>query len=167
VTDAAARPPVRVLMVCWGNICRSPTAEGVLRHIIQERGLTEVLEVDSAGTSGEHAGEPPDRRAREEAARRGLDLSTLRARRVEPDDFESFDLLLAADRVNEDRLRRAAPSGTEHKVRRLTEFGPDADGWPEVPDPYYGGADGFTEVFDLVERACSGLLEHLERAGHV
>jgi protein-tyrosine phosphatase len=137
----------------------------VLRHLIEERDLVGSVEVDSAGTSAEHTGEPPDRRARAEARRRGIDLSGLRARRVTPRDFSDFDLLLAADHVNEDRLLRAAPAGTEHKVRRLTEFGPDAETWPEVPDPYYGGADGFTEVFDLVERACAGLLDHLERSG--
>jgi protein-tyrosine phosphatase len=153
--------PVRVLMVCWGNICRSPTAEGVLRQKVQARGLQDRVEVDSAGTSAEHAGEPPDRRAQAEARARGIELSDIRSRKVQRADFERFDLLLAADRVNEQRLRAAAPEHHQHKVRRLTEFGPDAEAWPEVPDPYYGGADGFSEVFDLVERACDGLLDHL------
>jgi protein-tyrosine phosphatase len=156
---------VRVLMVCWGNICRSPTAEGVLRQMAAERGLDGHVEVDSAGTSGEHAGDPPDRRAREEADRRGIDLSGLRARQVTPEDFERFDLLLAADHVIEERLRRAAPPGGRDRVRRLTEFGPDAETWPEIPDPYFGGSEGFSRVYDLVERACAGLLDHVAARG--
>jgi protein-tyrosine phosphatase len=154
-------------MVCWGNICRSPTAEGVLRRLVDERGLTGRVEVDSAGTSGEHTGEPPDTRACAEAQARGVDLSAMRARGVQPSDFDRFDLLLAADRVNEERLLAAAPPGRSGKVRRLTEFGPDLEAWPEVPDPYFGGPDGFTQVFDLVERACEGLLDHLVASGRL
>jgi protein-tyrosine phosphatase len=151
----------RVLFVCWGNICRSPTAEAVMRHVLDEAGLDGVVEVDSAGTSDEHAGDTPDRRAVAEAARRGLDLGSLRARRVRPDDWERHDLLLVADGMVERALLRQAPDAAARaKVHRMTAFGPDAH-QDEVPDPYYGGPDGFAQVYDLLERACRGLVDHL------
>jgi protein-tyrosine phosphatase len=150
-----------VLFVCWGNICRSPTAEAVMRAAVAREGLSGVVEVDSAGTSDEHADDPPDRRAVAEAARRGLDLRGLRARSVRPDDFERFDLLLVADAIVERALLRSAPEGARAKVHRMTAFGPDADAVGEVPDPYYGGPDGFVGVLDLLERACAGLVDHL------
>jgi protein-tyrosine phosphatase len=154
--------PFQVLFVCWGNICRSPTAEGILRRCIDEAGLTGRVEVDSAGTSDEHAGSPPDRRAQAEARGRGIDLSGLRARRVAPDDWDRFDLLLVADPVVERRLLRQAPRGAPiEKVERITSFVDPAHpgGVPdEVPDPYYGGADGFREVYDILESACAGIL---------
>jgi protein-tyrosine phosphatase len=166
---AAARDrpaePTRVLFVCWGNICRSPTAEAVMRRAVERAGLAGRIEVDSAGTSAEHAGDHPDRRAVAEADRRGLDLRGQRARKVRPDDWERFDLLLVADTAVERALLRAAPVGAPlSKVHRITAFGPDADRG-EVPDPYYGGADGFVEVYDLLERACAGLVEHLRASG--
>jgi protein-tyrosine phosphatase len=159
-------PPIRVLFVCWGNICRSPTAEAVTRRAIAEEGLSHLIEVDSAGTSAEHAGDPPDRRAVAEAAARGLDLRSLRARKVRPDDWERFDLLLVADAAVERSLVRQAPDGAARaKVHRITAYAPEA-GVDEVPDPYYGGPDGFTVVFDLLEQACRGLVDHL-RGGRV
>jgi protein-tyrosine phosphatase len=155
-----------VLFVCWGNICRSPTAEAVMQRTLDEQGLSDLIEVDSAGTSAEHAGDPPDRRAVAEAAARGLDLRALRARKVRPDDWDRFDLLLVADAAVERSLLRQAPDGAARaKVHRITAFAPDA-GLDEVPDPYYGGPDGFTAVFDLLEDACRGLVDHL-RAGRL
>jgi protein-tyrosine phosphatase len=163
---AAVAAPFRVLFVCWGNICRSPTAEGILRRRIDEAGLSGLVEVDSAGTSDEHRGSPPDRRARAEATKRGLDLSGLRARRVRPDDWDRFDLLLVADPVVEQRLLRQAPRGAPlDKVEHITAFvPPDHPGGvpPEMPDPYYGGADGFREVYDILEGACDGILARAE-----
>ena len=160
-----AAPPLRVLFVCWGNICRSPTAEVVLRHMAADAGLADRIEVDSAGTSNEHDGGPPDRRAVAEADRRGLDLRPLRARRVRPADWDAFDLLLVADAMVEAALLRQAPAGADtSKVHRITAFGPDAGTIDEVPDPYYGGPDGFEHVYEVVERACGGLLDHV-RAG--
>ena len=165
--EALAEParPTRVLFVCWGNICRSPTAEAVMRRAVEQAGLAGSIEVDSAGTSAEHSGDRPDRRAVAEADRRGLDLRDQRARKVRPDDWDRFDLLLVADGAVERALLRAAPDDeARSKVHRMTDFGPDAD-LGEVPDPYYGGADGFIEVYDLLERACDGLIDHLRAAG--
>ena len=150
-----------MLFVCWGNICRSPTAEALMRRAVDEADLAGVVEVDSAGTSAEHAGDAPDRRAVAEADRRGLDLRPLRARAVRPDDWKRFDLLLAADGMVERALVRRAPDAAARaKVHRMTAFGPDAH-LDEVPDPYYGGPDGFERVYDLLDRACRGLVDHL------
>jgi protein-tyrosine phosphatase len=151
---------VKLLFVCLGNICRSPTAEGVMRKLVAEAGLEDRVEIDSAGTGGWHAGATPDERATEAARRRGIPLSGC-ARRVEPADFERFDLIVAMDRENVRDLRAVAPDAeAEEKVRLLREFDPASDGAPDldVPDPYYGGPDGFDEVLDLVEAACRGLL---------
>lgn len=159
LADPAA--PTRVLFVCWGNICRSPTAEALMRRAVDEAGLAEAIEVDSAGTSAEHAGDAPDRRAIAEADRRGLDLRRLRARAVRPDDWQRFDLVLAADTMVERALLRRAPDDAARaKVHRMTAFGPDAH-VDEVPDPYYGGPDGFEQVYDLLDRACRGLVDHV------
>lgn len=155
-------PAFRVLMVCMGNICRSPTAEGVLRHRLDAAGLSDRIGVDSAGTYGGHAGDAPDPRAQRHAARRGYDLSRQRARQVQPVDFERFGLVLAMDEDNLDALARVRPPGVGD-VRLLMSFAV-RDGLPrEVPDPYYGGPDGFEHVLDLVELACDGLIEHLRR----
>jgi protein-tyrosine phosphatase len=154
---------VRILFVCLGNICRSPTAEAVLRALAAREAPELSLEVDSAGTAGYHIGEPPDPRTRAAALRRGYDLSALRARVVEPGDFERFDLILAMDRENLRVLRRRAPAAAHERLRLLLEFAASADAPEDVPDPYYGGANGFEEVLDLVEGAARGLLAHLRR----
>jgi protein-tyrosine phosphatase len=153
---------VKVLFVCLGNICRSPTAEGVVRVLAKREAPELALEVDSAGTAGYHVGEPPDARTRAAARRRGYDLEQLRARVVEPQDFERFDLLLAMDEENLRVLRRRAPPQAQTRLRLFLEFAPEQD-MREVPDPYYGGANGFEEVLDLVEVAARGLLRHLRQ----
>jgi protein-tyrosine phosphatase len=150
----------RVLFVCTGNICRSPTAEGVFRKLVADAGLTGRIAIDSAGTHGYHVGEPPDRRAQAAARRRGYDLSRLRARCVARDDFERFDLVLAMDREHHEILAGLAPPSAENKVKLMMEFG-RRSARAEVPDPYYGGPDGFELVLDLLEDAAEGLLETL------
>jgi protein-tyrosine phosphatase len=145
---------VRILFVCMGNICRSPTAEGVMRHLLAERGLDGEIEVQSAGTGGWHAGDPPDARATATARARGITLEGA-ARQVTAGDFEDFDLLVAMDRDNLRDLRAIAPPGSEEKIRLLLDEERD------VPDPYYGGPGGFEEVLDLVEAGCSRLLDDL------
>lgn len=150
---------VSVLFVCMGNICRSPTAEGVFRHLVAEAGLEERFEIDSAGTHAYHVGEPPDKRALQAAARRGFSLESIRARRVAPEDFERFHHIIAMDQDNLVMLQEQAEAGQREKIRLLLEFasGPET----EVPDPYYGGATGFERVLDLVEDASRGLLDML------
>lgn len=150
----------RILFVCLGNICRSPTAEAVFRAIAARELPDLELTIDSAGTAGYHIDEPPDRRTREAAARRGYDLSNLRARRVEPEDFEQFDLILAMDRQNLRSLERSAPVHVRQRIRLFLEYAPEA-GETEVPDPYYGGANGFEHVLDLIEAASRGLCDEL------
>ena len=152
--------PVRVLFVCLGNICRSPLAEAVFRHLVAERGLIHRFEIDSAGTSGWHDGDPPDRRSAETARRRGITL-TGRSRRVLDDDLRRFDYVIAMDAENLGALRDLqAMAGGAAKVHRLREWDPRADSL-DVPDPYYGGPRGFEDVHDIVERACRGLLDHV------
>jgi protein-tyrosine phosphatase len=162
------RDVVRLLFVCLGNICRSPTAEGVMRHVVGEAGMQDRVALDSAGTGSWHIGSAPDARARAAAAGRGVEL-TGAARQVRPEDFEEFDLILAMDGANLRDLRALA--GDEEgagKVRLLREFDPAAAGAADldVPDPYYGAGGGFEEVFDLVDAACRGLLDEI-RAGRV
>lgn len=161
----ASRRPFRILMVCMGNICRSPTAEAVLRHQLQRAGLDAWVEVDSAGTHGYHIGSPPDPRSQEHAALRGYDLASLRARQVSSLDFRDFDLLLAMDADNLAMLRHNCPSPElRERVARLLDFLPSGSshaGTVAVPDPYYGGEQGFGHVLDLVESACEGLVTHL------
>lgn len=166
--DLKAAPPappprLRVLMVCMGNICRSPTAEAVLREKLRRAGLGDAVAVDSAGTSGHHVGERPDPRAARHAAQRGYPLDGLRARRVAVDDFERFDLILAMDADNLRGLRTLQPEGARAEVGLLMAHATDparprADA---VPDPYYGPAGGFDHVLDLVEHACDGLVATL------
>jgi low molecular weight protein-tyrosine phosphatase len=154
---------VRVLFVCMGNICRSPTAEGVMRALVREAGLTDSIELHSAGTGSWHTGSAPDRRATAAARARGISLEGA-ARTVASNDFENFDLVLAMDRENLRELRQLAPSEQARaKVRLLREFDPASAGRHDldVPDPYYGGPNGFEDVLDLVQAACQGLLAHL------
>ena len=161
---------VRVLMVCMGNICRSPTAEAVLRQRLEQAGLADQVEVDSAGTHAHHVGSPPDERSQEVGRRRGYNLDHLRARKVAPLDYERFDLLLAMDWDNLALLEERCPQDQRRKLRRLTEFIPGNHplaGSVVVPDPYYGGREGFDHVLDLVEAACDGLMEHLRMRLHI
>ena len=153
---------MKILFVCLGNICRSPTAEVVFRTVAAREAPELTLEVDSAGTAGYHIGEPPDIRTRKAAGRRGYDMSALRARIVEPRDFETFDLILAMDRENLTTLQQRAPAHARGRVRLFLEFAEGAT-VSEVPDPYYGGPNGFEEVLDLVEAATRGLLQHLQQ----
>ncbi|WP_175776834.1 low molecular weight protein-tyrosine-phosphatase [Burkholderia anthina] len=152
---------VAICFVCLGNICRSPTAEGVMRHQVDAAGLADRIAIDSAGTGDWHVGEPPDTRAQAAAHTRGYDLSALRARQVSAADFERFDLLLAMDEANLAELHRRCPPQHRDKVRLLMEFAPGT-AETEVADPYFGGAQGFEQVLDQVERACAGLLDTLK-----
>lgn len=153
---------VSVLMVCMGNICRSPTAEGVFRQRLQEAGLEHRVRLDSAGTHSYHIGKSPDPRASQAAAGRGYDLSGLVGRQVGPRDFEEFDLILAMDHDNLANLRRVCPRGREDRLRLFLSFSPRYAG-QEVPDPYYGGPQGFDRVLDMVEDAAEGLLAEIRR----
>ncbi len=148
-----------VLFVCMGNICRSPTAEGVFRHVVAEAGLAEHIRVDSAGTHAYHIGEPADRRARAAAQRRGISLEGITARRVELSDFEQFDYVLAMDHDNLGLLSQQAEDEYKERIGLFLQY--TAGGEEEVPDPYYGGSAGFERVLDLVEEASRGLLETL------
>jgi protein-tyrosine phosphatase len=155
------REKVAVLFVCMGNICRSPTAEGVFRHHVAEAGLDALFEIDSAGTHAYHVGEPPDRRAQEAATRRGVSLADIRARRVAAEDFERFHHIIAMDEDNLVMLHEQADAAHRDKIRLFLEFGSGPE--TEVPDPYYGGTTGFERVLDLVEDASRGLLEALRQ----
>ena len=151
---------IRVLMVCLGNICRSPTAEAMLRQKVHEAGLDDRIEIDSAGTADYHVDSPPDRRAVAHGERRGLRMQHLRGRQVERADFERFDHILAMDEDNLANLQRLRPAGSRAKLALLMSFAPDA-GSREVPDPYYGGADGFEHVLDLTAAAADGFIAAL------
>jgi protein-tyrosine phosphatase len=160
---------VRLLFVCMGNICRSPTAEAVMRALVAREGLDGAVEIDSAGTGAWHVGQPPDRRSTAAARARGIVMEGA-ARQVTEADFEAYDLLLAADAQNVAALRAVAPDeDAAAKVRLLREFDPAAAAAHDldVPDPYYGGADGFDDVIDMVAAACRGLLEQLRAEGRV
>jgi protein-tyrosine phosphatase len=158
---------VRVLFVCMGNICRSPLAQGIFENVLRRQGLEDEVFVDSAGTGRWHVGEPPDRRASGAASLRGLDISAQRARQIRPEDCENFDYILTMDEENYRAV--AALCRGSAVVRPFLDFAPDSPE-REVPDPYYGGPDGFERVIDLVEEASEGLLDdirerHLSRRG--
>ncbi|MCP5328750.1 MAG: low molecular weight protein-tyrosine-phosphatase [Steroidobacteraceae bacterium] len=155
---------MRVLFVCLGNICRSPTVHGVFRELAQREAPGLVSEVDSAGTADYHVGRPPDPRSCHAAAQRGYDLSDLRARQVEVIDFERFDLLLAMDRANLQALRELAPRSRREQAQLFLEYA-GHEGLREVPDPYYGGTAGFTAVLDLAETASRALIARLRAQG--
>ncbi len=151
-----------VLFVCMGNICRSPTAHGVFRQKVFDLGLSKTVAVDSAGTHNYHPDSPPDERSQGHAARRGYDISDLRARQIHHADFKTFDLILVMDLDNLAMVQEQCPAAHRHKVRRLTEFCLQFHS-DVVPDPYYGDAKGFEHVLDLVEDACDGLIKHVEQ----
>ncbi|MBL0207259.1 MAG: low molecular weight phosphotyrosine protein phosphatase [Propionivibrio sp.] len=155
---------IKVLFVCMGNICRSPTAEGVFRHMLCENKLEDLVDVDSAGTHGYHVGEAPDLRTQRAAARRGYDLSGIRARKVAPQDIEYFDLILAMDRNSLEALLLVCPPDRTDRLGLFMDYSKNFDD-EEVPDPYYGLGQGFDLVLDMVEDATSGLVEFVkERA---
>jgi protein-tyrosine phosphatase len=151
---------MRILFVCMGNICRSPTAEGVFRHLVQTHAPELHIEIDSAGTHGYHVGDPPDQRTIAAAMRRGIDLSRRRARTVRTTDFEYYDLILAMDEENLSELQRRSPPAHRQRLRLMMDYAPAAAS-RAVPDPYYGGEQGFEEVLDLLEEAAEGLLREL------
>lgn len=152
---------VKVLFVCLGNICRSPTAHGVFEHMVESSGLADQITTDSAGTAAWHVGNPPDSRSAAAAARRGFDLSHLRARQAQADDFEVFDYILAMDRQNLADLQQLAPSDYKGRLDLFLNFSDLPE--TEVPDPYYGGEQGFEHVLDLVESASRGLLADIKQ----
>lgn len=152
---------VKVLFVCMGNICRSPTAHGVFEHLVNTEHLAGQLEIDSAGTHAFHIGEKPDRRAQETAANRGIDLTYIRARKVEEADFEHYDYILAMDSDNYGLLQQGCPDEYKTKISLFLDFAPKHP-LEEVPDPYYGGIKGFENVFDMVDMASRGLLEDIK-----
>ena len=156
----------RILFVCLGNICRSPLAEGIFLHLAETRGLGEKYSADSAGTGNWHAGDPPDSRAMETAARRGVHLPSI-CRQVRKSDFKEFDLILPMDRSNRDNLLDMCPAPLRGKIRLMRDFDPKTtpEAEPEVPDPYYGDESGFDRVFDMLHRSCDALLDRLESEG--
>jgi protein-tyrosine phosphatase len=162
--DVEEDPQYRILFVCMGNICRSPTAEGVFRKLVTEQLPEWRIEIDSAGTHAYHVGEPPDPRACRAAERRGIDLTRQRARRVTAEDFARFDLVVAMDELNRATLLDVCPPDYHARIRLMMEFAPRLQR-KDVPDPYYGGSNGFEQVLDLVEEAAAGLISHVrERA---
>ncbi|MDA0367735.1 MAG: low molecular weight phosphotyrosine protein phosphatase [Proteobacteria bacterium] len=152
---------VQVLFVCLGNICRSPMAEGVFRHLVADAGLAAQIAADSAGTGAWHVGQPPDERAQAITAQRGIDIAMQRARQVAPMDFSTFDYVLAMDGDNLRTLMGAAPTAARTRIRLILDYG-DTNA-TDVPDPYYGGPAGFDQVFDLVHDAAVGLLRHIRK----
>lgn len=153
---------IKVLFVCMGNICRSPTAEAVFRHYVENAGLDEVIQIDSAGTHDYHIGSPPDPRTQHVAMQRGYDMSGLRGRQVVSEDFNHFDYVLAMDQGNLSILQRLMPHGSATRANLFLEYARH-HAEREVPDPYYGGADGFERVLDMVEDAAEGLLQHIRQ----
>lgn len=159
--ELSANAPVKVLFVCLGNICRSPTAEGIFRAMIRARRIEAQFQHDSCGTGDWHTGHPPDPRAQAEAKRRGIDISDLRGRQVRRQDFAEFDYILAMDDDNYRQLKAHCPPHLGDRVYRAVSFAPQT-GAAEVPDPYYGGARGFAEVYELLTAVCEGLLKRIK-----
>ena len=157
---------LRVLFVCMGNICRSPSAEGVFNKIITDQLLQDKFSIDSAGTHAYHIGEAPDLRSQKAAKEREVDLSKIRARKVIMGDFEDFDYLLAMDEDNHSIMLQACPEEHQHKIKLFLEYAPHLN-TREVPDPYYGGAYGFERVLDLIEEASTGFIEELKTSGEI
>ncbi len=153
---------ISILFVCTGNICRSPTAEGVFRSMVESNNLSSQIKIDSAGTHGYHIGEPPDKRSQQAAQKRGIDLSNQRARQLTVGDFQSFNYLLVMDHSNYLWASQICPSEHNHKLKYFLEFAPELNR-KDVPDPYYGGGRGFEDVLDMIEKASQGLLEHLRK----
>lgn len=153
---------VRVLFVCMGNICRSPTAQGMFESLVLSEQLTDRIDIDSAGTHAYHVGEGPDPRATSAAANRDVDISRQHARKVRPSDFEQFDYVLAMDEDNYGLLEAICPDEHKSKIELFLSYAKHL-GVSEVPDPYYGGANGFEQVLDLVEAASKGLLDHIKQ----
>lgn len=151
----------RVLFVCSGNICRSPTAEGVFLDLVRARGLENRIAADSAGTGAWHQGQAPDARSQQTALARGIDISSQRARAVEAGDYTAFDLIVAMDSGHFQSLRRDCPSPRADRLRLFMDYAPET-GVTDVPDPYYGAGDGFARVFDMIEAASHGLLRDIE-----
>jgi protein-tyrosine phosphatase len=153
---------INILFICMGNICRSPTAEAVFRHYVESAGLSDHIRIDSAGTHDYHVGDPPDARAQRAAKQRGYDMSDLRGRQVDEDDFRSFDYVLAMDRANLAILERITPRDSDTQARLFLEYSRH-HAEREVPDPYYGGTEGFERVLDMIEDASQGLLQEIRR----
>ncbi len=157
---------IKVLFVCMGNICRSPTAEGVFTKLVNEKQIEQHFIIDSAGTHAYHVGEPPDLRAQQAATERDIHLNHLRARKVVMGDFEDFDFLLAMDDDNYFALTNACPAHHKHKIQYFLDYAPHLE-QREVPDPYYGGKYGFEQVLDMVEAASLGFLTSLQQSGRI
>ncbi|MGY6276186.1 low molecular weight protein-tyrosine-phosphatase [Methylomonas sp. MgM2] len=155
---------IKVLFVCMGNICRSPTAEGVFMSVLEAQDLVHAFTVDSAGTHAYHIGDAPDLRAQKAARERGVELKHLRARKVKGDDFENFDYILVMDGDNHAIMYNACPDDHKHKIRYFLDYAPHLQ-QRDVPDPYYGGSYGFERVLDMVEAASAGFIETLRREG--
>ncbi len=156
---------IKVLFVCLGNLCRSPTAEGVFKALVEREGLSDQISVDSAGVGSWHIGQSPDRRAQAAARGRGIDLSSQRGRQIKPQDFDRFDYVIGMDSQNHSDLSGLCPAGGEDRLHTFMQFAPHL-GHADVPDPYYGGDDGFDVVLDLIEAASDGLLDDI-RAKHL
>jgi len=157
-----SRQKVKILFVCLGNICRSPTAEGVFRHLLEQEAESNWIDIDSAGTHAYHVGAAPDNRAQQTARKRGIELSGLRGRQATVSDFEEFDFLLAMDEENYVNLGKISPVDKKDKIKMFLDFAKNFKE-SDVPDPYYGGDQGFEHVLDLIEDASQGLLEHLRQ----
>ena len=153
-------PPKSILFVCLGNICRSPLAEGVFGHVLATRGMDQAVRLDSAGTGGWHAGSAPDPRSVDIAAHHGIDISGQKARKVTPDDFDRFDLIFGMDRSNVADLKAAAPSSAQDRIHLFLEFAGNRGS--EVPDPYYGGSEGFASVYRMIREASETIATRLE-----